>query len=74
MSHESAALVARYDLLKVLRDRSGRLTLPVRVEGSLMAPSIKIDIDEALRGSLLGSDVKEDDVKSLLRGLLKKKN
>lgn len=73
---ESAALVARYDLLKVLRDGSGRLTLPVSVGGSLMAPSIKIDIDEALKGNLLGGDVKEDDVKGLLRGLLdrKKKN
>ena len=72
---ESAALVARYDLLKVLRDGSGRLTLPVRVEGSLMAPSIKVDIDAALKGNLLGGD-KKDDVKGLLRGLLdrKKKN
>jgi hypothetical protein len=73
---ESAALVARYDLLKVLRDSSGRLTLPVRVGGSLMAPSIKVDIDDALRGNLLGGEIKEDDVKGLLRGLLdrRKKN
>jgi len=73
----SAALVARYGLLKVLRDRSGRLTLPVRIEGSLMAPSIKVDVDAALKGNLLGGGDKEDDVKSLLRGLFdrkKKKN
>ncbi len=69
---ESALLVARYHLLKVLRDPSGRLTLPVRIEGSLMAPSIKVDIDEALKGSLLGG-IKEDDLKGLLRGLLDKK-
>ncbi|MCH7779668.1 MAG: AsmA family protein [Acidobacteria bacterium] len=73
----SDALVARYGLLKVLRDRSGRLTLPVRIEGSLMAPSIKVDVDAALKGNLLGGGDKEDDVKSLLRGLFdrkKKKN
>jgi len=73
---ESAALVAKHDLLKLLKDRSGRLTLPVRIEGSLMAPSIKVDIDEALKGNLLGGADKKDDVKNLLRGLLdrKKKN
>jgi hypothetical protein len=73
---ESAVLVARYDLLKVLRDPSGRLTLPVRIGGSLMAPSIKVDIDDALRGSLLGGEIKKSDVEGLLRGLLdrKKKN
>ena len=70
---ESAALLAKYDLLKVLRDRSGRLTLPVRIEGSLMAPSIKVDIDDVLKGNLLGGDIKKDDVKGLLRGLLDRK-
>ncbi len=70
---ESDALVARYGLLKVLSDRSGRLTLPVRIEGSLMAPSIKVDIDAALKGSLLGGGDKKDDVKSLLRGLFDRK-
>ena len=70
---ESAALIAKYDLLKLLKDRSGRLTVPIRIEGSLMAPSIKVDIDEALKGNLLGSDGKKDDVKSLLRGLFDKK-
>ena len=70
---ESDALVARYGLLKILRDRSGRLTLPVRIEGSLMAPSIKVDIDAALKGNLLGGGDKKDDVKSLLRGLLDRK-
>ncbi len=70
---ESAALLGKYELLKVLRDRSGRLTLPVRIEGSMMKPSIKIDIDDALKSNLLG-DVKKDDVKDLLRGLIKKKD
>lgn len=73
----SDALVARHGLLKILRDRSGRLTLPVRIEGSLMAPSIKVDLDAALKGNLLGGGDKKDNVKSLLRGLFdrkKKKN
>jgi len=70
---ESAALLSRYDVLKILRDSSGRLTLPVSVEGSLMAPSINVNIDEALKGNLLGGEVKKDDVKGLLRGLLNKK-
>lgn len=69
----SDALVARYGLLKVLRDRSGRLTLPVRIEGPLMAPSIKVDVDAALKGNLLGGGDKKDNVKSLLRGLLDRK-
>ncbi len=69
-AEESAELTARYELLKVLRDRSGRLTLPVTVRGSMMAPSIKVDIDDALKGNLLGDEVKKDEVKGLLRGLL----
>ncbi len=72
-AEESARLTARYDLLKVLRDGSGRLTLPVTVGGSMMAPSFKIDIDDALEGNLLGGEVKKDDVKGLLRGLLDRK-
>ncbi len=39
----------------------------------MMAPSFKIDIDDALEGNLLGGEVKKDDVKGLLRGLLDRK-
>ena len=69
----SDALLHDYGALRVLVDQSGRVTLPVTVRGSLMAPSIKVDVDEALKGNLLGGAEKKDDVKSLLRGLLDKK-
>jgi hypothetical protein len=70
---ESSVLLDKHGALKVLADRSGRLTLPVTITGSLVAPSIKVDVDKALKGNLLGEGDKKDEVKGLLRGLLDRK-
>jgi len=75
-AEETSELIAKHDVLKALRDSSGRISLPVTVQGSLVAPSIKIDLSQALGSNLkldLGDDDEKDDVKGLLKGLLERK-
>jgi hypothetical protein len=74
---ESSELLAKHSVLKMLVDGSGRVTLPVTVQGSLLAPSIKVEVSQALGNSFAGDEGdgerKEDEVKSLLKGLLERK-
>ena len=63
------ALVEKHRSLRGLVDPSGRLTLPVRVKGTLTKPSVRVDFDAALKDGLLGDDDGKG-VEGLLRGLL----
>jgi len=75
-AEESSKLLNKHSVLKMLADGSGRVTLPVTVKG-LLAPSIKIELSQALSSSFAGDEgdgkKKEDDVKGLLKGLLERK-
>lgn len=68
----TAELTARYSQLGVLVDDQGRLTLPLRIEGALLSPSIKVDLGAALEQRLGTGDPKEA-VKDLLKGILDKR-
>jgi hypothetical protein len=72
-AEESRKLIRKHSSLKYLTDGSGRVTLPVRIMGSLLEPSIRVDLDKALGNSLLGDDKEKDDVKNLLKGLLERR-
>ena len=69
---ESRELLDKYSALKVLADPSGRLTVVVQVKGALVAPTIRVKIDEAVKRNLLGDDG-NDDVRGLLKDLLDRK-
>jgi len=63
----TAEMVRKTKELRLLVDKQGRLTLPLHVEGRLMAPSIDVDLGDAL----LRGDTTEEAVRGLLEGLLK---
>ena len=63
---KTAELVRKTTQLRVLVDNRGRLTLPLHIEGTITAPSIGVDLGEAL----LGGDSKEEIVEGLLKGFL----
>jgi hypothetical protein len=66
---KTTELVRKTDELKVLVDNRGRLTLPLRIRGSMLSPSIGVDLGKAFSASL-GDDEKKEAVKGLLKGLL----
>jgi len=63
----TAEMVRKTKELLLLVDKQGRLTLPLHVDGGLMAPSIDVDIGDAL----LQGDTTEEAVRGLLENLLK---
>ncbi len=65
----TAELVRKTDELKVLVDDRGRLTLPLRIRGSMLSPSIGVDLGKAFSATL-SEDDKKEQVKGLLKGLL----
>lgn len=65
----TARWVAGYQALRPLV-KQGRLTLPVVVDGPLTAPAIGVDLEGLAEEAV--EDAKEEAVKDLLRGLLKK--
>jgi len=48
----------------------GRLTLPLKVRGSLLSPSVEIDLGKALAGG----ESKQEAIQGLLEGLLERRN
>jgi hypothetical protein len=68
---KTTELVEKYSQLKVLVDHQGRLSLPMRVSGSLLAPSIKADLGKVVTQQL--ADEPEEVLEGLLNDLLKKK-
>ena len=66
---KTAELVARTEQLKLLVDDSGQLTLPLHLEGSMLAPSIGVDFGKAFSVRLESEDTKKK-VKDLLEGLI----
>jgi hypothetical protein len=63
---------ARYAPLRSLVDEEGRLTMPMRIGGTLVAPSLSLDL-EAVASSSLDADKGEDAVEDLLEGILRRK-
>ena len=53
-------------------DSQGRLAVPLEIDGPLLAPSIGVDLGQAL-SLKLDTDSAEDAVKGLLKGLLDRK-
>lgn len=68
---KTAELVERFSSLDLLVGSDGRLTVPLRIRGSLMSPEIRADLDQMLKNKL-GPEKPEDKVKGLLKGLLEK--
>ena len=72
----TARLVAEHSRLRLLVDDGGRLALPLRLEGTLVGPSISVDLGDVLERKLAGQQqeaVKEelkDELGGLVRGLL----
>ncbi len=64
---KTKVLVAKTEVLQSLVDGQGRLTLPLEVEGALTAPSIRVDLSQAL-GSL-EKEKKKEAVQRLVEGL-----
>ena len=69
---KTAELVARTQQLELLVDDSGRLTLPLHLEGSMLAPSIGVDFGKAFSVRLESEDTQKK-VKDLLKGLIDRK-
>ena len=72
---KTAELVQRTRELRLLVDPQGRLTLPLTIDGSLLSPSIGVDLGHALAaglGSESAKDALEQEAKGRLRDLLKK--
>jgi hypothetical protein len=65
---ETNALVAKNGELRYLVDNQGRLAVPMRIEGPLMAPTISADLEDALSEGL--EREAEDKLKDLVKGLL----
>jgi hypothetical protein len=65
---ETNALVAKNGELRYLVDDQGRLAVPMRIEGPLMAPTISADLEDALSEGL--EREAEDKLKDLVKGLL----
>ena len=66
---KTAELVARTKQLQLLVDDSGQLTLPLHLEGSMLAPSIGVDFGKAFSVRLESEDTQKK-VKDLLKGLI----
>jgi hypothetical protein len=65
---ETEALVAKNGELRYLVDDEGRLVVPMRIEGPLMAPKISADLGHALSEGL--EREAENKLKDLVKGLL----
>ena len=64
----TASLVSKHSELEILVDRQGRIVLPMRIKGSMMSPSIQVEL-----GDVLSESVKtkvKDKARKLLKGLL----
>ena len=70
---KTTRLVSRYQHLRTLVDRDGRLALPVKVRGALLSPSVEVDLRRALSGGEGGSST-QDAVQGLIEGLFDRKN
>lgn len=62
----TARLVERAKQLARLVDRDGRLALPLKVRGGLLAPTVEVDLEKAIGG--------REAVQDLIRGLLDRKD
>jgi len=63
----TAELVKEYSELKLLVDKSGRLSFPAHVSGPLLGPSIKADLGQVAARNLTDD---KDKLKGLVKGLL----
>jgi len=68
-AEETAGLVGKRRELRVLLDDQGRLSLPVKIRGPLLAPSIDVDLKKVLTRKL-GIEEPEEAVKGFLKKLL----
>ena len=66
---ETAGLVGKSRELRILLDDQGRLSLPVKIRGPLLAPSINVDLEKVLTRKL-GIEKPEEAVKGFLKKLL----
>jgi hypothetical protein len=67
----TSKLVDRARYLRPLVDRDGRLSLPVKVKGALLAPSVEVDLRKWMASREGGT---EETVKGLIDSLLDRKN
>jgi len=65
----TARLVSRTKQLGRLVGKDGRLTLPLKVKGALLAPSVEVDLGKALAG-----ESKQEAIQGLIQGLFDRKN
>jgi AsmA-like protein len=64
-------LVEKTKQLSRLVGPDGRLTLPLKVKGALMSPSVDVDLGKALT---VGGETKEQAIQGILEGLLDRRN